>query len=78
MAGIPMTAREQLAAARELGHELTVRKRGPWPEHGDPHPKFYVACSCGWESGRAWRSQRAASAAMAWHLGKVIADGVSA
>lgn len=73
---IPMTAKEQLEAARAAGHELSVVQRGPWPEHGDPHPKFYISCTCGWE-GRAVRSRKAANASLSWHLAKAI-SGVSA
>jgi hypothetical protein len=75
MARIPMTAREQLELGRAYGHELSVVQRGPWPEHGDPHPKFYVSCSCGWD-GRAVRSRKTANGSMIWHLSRAIADGL--
>jgi hypothetical protein len=70
-----MTAREQLQLAQEMGHELRVETRGPWPEHGDPNPKYVIACTCGWRS-TARRSRSAANGAMAWHLGRAIADAV--
>ena len=76
MARIPMTARQQLEIARAHGHTLQVEKRGPWPEHGDPHPKWYVSCTCGW-TGRAVRSEKALNGTMVWHLSKAIADAVS-
>ena len=69
--GLPRTASEILARAAELGHVMTVQKRGPWPEHGDPHPKWYVSCACG-KTFAATRSEKAASAAVSWHLGKAI------
>lgn len=68
---IPLTAKAQLARAAELGHVMAVQKRGPWPEHGDPHPKWYVSCSCG-KAFSASRSERAAKSSIAWHIGKVI------
>jgi hypothetical protein len=71
MARIPLTAREQLLRARDLGHELSVHEAGPWPEYGDPHPKYWLRCSCGYES-TARRSRKALSGTMAWHLGKVL------
>jgi len=74
---IPLTAKEQLSRALELGHELHVVTRGPWPELGDPHPKYYLTCSCGWEAHGTSRSRKALNARMAWHLGQVLADGVS-
>jgi hypothetical protein len=75
---IPMTAREQLLLAREHGHELMIETRGPWPEHGDPHPKYYVSCTCGWHARTQSRSRKAANAYMAVHLGKAIADALEA
>ena len=72
---IPLTAREQLERAHELGHDFRVETRGPWPEHGDLHPKYYLSCSCGWTPKNATRSRKAANTFMAWHMGKVIADG---
>lgn len=69
-----MTAAEQLLQARELGHELSVVQRGPWPEHGDPHPKFYVACTCGWSSKGAARSRKGANFYLVRHLGFVLAE----
>jgi hypothetical protein len=68
-----MTAREQLLAARDRGHELTVIQRGPWPEYDDPNPKWGIVCTCGWKS-RMVRSRKAANATMVWHLGKVISE----
>jgi hypothetical protein len=73
--GLPMTAREQLLLAKESGHQLQVETRGPWPELGDPNPKFYVSCSCGWE-GRVVRSAVAMKASLGWHLGKAVADAL--
>lgn len=71
---IPMNARDQLLLAREHGHELQITQRGPWPEHGDPHPKYRVTCSCGWSQKAQSRSRKAANTWMAWHLGDVISD----
>lgn len=71
---IPMTAKEQLLRARELGHELRIEAAGPWPEHGDPNPKYWIECTCGYRS-TARRSRSAAGGVLAWHLGKVLADG---
>lgn len=68
---IPLTAKAQLARAAELGHEVYVTRRGPWPEHGDPHEKIYVSCTCGYRAA-ATRSERAAKGTVAWHIGKVI------
>lgn len=66
MARIPMTAREQLERAHEFGHDLTVEPRG---EGG------FIVCSCGYRSTR--RMTRATlNSAMAWHLGKAIAEGL--
>lgn len=73
MARVPMTARQQLERARDLGHVLSVVKRGPWPEHGDPHPKWFISCTCGWV-GASVRSESARNAGMIWHLGKAIAE----
>ncbi len=70
---IPMTAREQLLAARDRGHELSVIQRGPWPEHGDPNPKWVVSCTCGYQS-RSRRSKSAVNSAMVIHLGKAISE----
>jgi len=72
---IPLTAREQLQLAQEAGHELYVQERGPWPELGDPHPKFYVKCTCGWE-GRVVRSRKALNSTMVSHLIKAVSEGV--
>lgn len=72
-----MTAKEQLLRAHELGHDLTIRQTGPWPEHNDPHPKYFLRCSCGWAPNGSSRSRKALNARMTWHLGKVIAEGVS-
>lgn len=77
MARIPMSAKEQLVAARELGHELSVRQTGPWPEHNDPHPKYFLTCSCGWAPKGSSRSRVALNARMVWHLGEVLGKGVS-
>lgn len=75
MSRVPMTAREQLLRARELGHELSIEQRGPWPEHGDLHPKYWLRCTCGYESTTR-RSRQALNGTMAWHLGKAIAGAV--
>lgn len=75
MRKIPMTARDQLRLAAEAGHEIYVRETGPWPEHGDPHPKLWIECTCGWKS-TARRSRKAANGTMAWHLGKAIQEAL--
>lgn len=75
--GVPMTAKEQLLRAQELGHELSIITRGPWPEHNDPHPKYWLRCSCGWSPNGSSRSRKALNARMVWHLGQVLAEGVS-
>lgn len=72
MARIPLTVREQLLTARDLGHVLSVETRGPWPEHGDPHPKYFVTCTCGYRGKAAARSRRGASFYVVGHLGRVI------
>src|SRR5690242_8252611 len=74
---MPMNVRDQLLLAAEAGHELRVVKRGPWPEHGDPNPKWYVSCSCGWEA-RAVRSKVAMNGTLAWHLSAAVADALEA
>lgn len=75
MRRVPMSAREQLLLAHERGHDLEVHQRGPWPELGDPHPKYYLRCSCGYVAATR-RSKKALNSAMVWHLGKVIAEGI--
>ncbi len=75
MPRIPMTAKEQLQIAARGGHNLRVETRGPWPEHGDPHPKYRLHCTCGFSS-RNVRSQKALNTSMIWHLSKVVADGL--
>lgn len=69
---IPMTAREQLLAARDRGHELSVetRVREDFP---DALPKYWVVCTCGYRS-RARRSRSALNSAMIVHLGKAISE----
>lgn len=71
-----MSAKEQLLRAHALGHDLTVDVRGPWPEHGDPHAKYRLKCSCGYSS-TARRSRAALNQAMVWHLGRVISDDLA-
>lgn len=73
---IPLTAAEQLLAAQEAGHELTVKQTGPWPELGDPHAKYWVVCSCGYRSA-VRRTRAATNSAMALHLGKALAEAAS-
>ena len=68
---LPRSAPEILARAAELGHVMAVERRGPWPEHGDPHQKIYVTCTCGFVAS-ATRSEKAAQGTVAWHLGKAI------
>ncbi len=68
MARLAMTAKEQLRRAHELGHDFTVEQRGPWPEHDDPHPKFYLHCSCGWKGKGAMRSKKGASGLLIRHM----------
>lgn len=68
---LPRTAPEILARAAELGHVVAVEVRGPWPEHNDPHPKYFLTCTCGFV-GKAQRSLKAAKQSVAWHLGKAI------
>lgn len=70
----PTTAPEILARAAELGHVVSVRKTGPWPEHGDPHPKWFVSCECG-KTFAATRSEKSARASVTWHLGRAIGEG---
>lgn len=76
---IPMTAREQLLLAHDLGHDLTVdtRIREDFP---DAPPKFWVSCTCGYKS-TVRRSYVACNGVLAWHLGKAIGaanlDGVA-
>ena len=69
---IPMTAREQLLAARDRGHELRIvtHSREDFPE---APPKFWVECTCGYRS-TARRSRSAVNSTMAWHLGKAISE----
>ncbi len=62
---IPMTAKQQLEAARRLGHELTITS-------SDREAKWWIVCSCGYESV-ARRSVKAVNGTMAWHLGKALA-----
>lgn len=71
-ARIPLTAREQLFIAREHGHQLSIFERVN-KDHLDAPPKWWVHCTCGWQS-TARRSKSAVNGAMAWHLGKIIAD----
>lgn len=61
--GVPMTAREQLLRAHELGHDISI-------EHGSR-----VVCTCGYRSTTR-RSRSALNATMAWHLGKAISETV--
>ena len=72
------TFSELAARANELGHSCEVLQRGPWPEHDDPHPKFFVTCSCGWKA-KAKREQREAVRTVAWHYGRMIgeSDGIA-
>ncbi len=58
-----MTARGQLLRAHELGHDISI-------EHGQR-----IVCTCGYRSTMRL-SESALNGTMAWHLGKVIADGV--
>lgn len=69
---IPMTAQEQLRLAAESGHTLRLEYREAPPEHPGPI-KYWLICTCGWESTPR-RSRKAVGGAMAWHLGKAIAD----
>lgn len=54
-----------------LGHVCRIEKRGPWPEHGKIHPKYYVMCSCGYE-GRVVMTEPMALEKIAVHLMKEI------
>lgn len=74
MPRIPMTAREQLLAAREQGHVLSVEVRTR-PDFPDAPPKWFVSCSCGYQAA-ARRSRSAANGAMAVHLAKAIVSSV--
>jgi len=69
---IPLSAKEQLRQALELGHELSIvtRTNADFP---DAPPKFWLHCTCGYSS-TAHRSKKAVSATMIWHLGKVLAE----
>jgi len=67
------TLAEVAARAKELGHVAELTQRGPWPEHGDPHPKFYVTCSCGWVM-KAKRNQKEALRSVVWHYGRMIGE----
>lgn len=67
-----MTAKEQLLLAREAGHELSVSSRVN-SDHPDAPPKFWIHCTCGYESN-ARRSMKAVNAALAMHLARAIAD----
>ncbi len=69
MSRIPMTAKEQLETARELGHELSVLRRD-FPEWNVP-PKFFLTCTCGYKA-TAKRSQKALAGVLIWHVGKVL------
>jgi len=69
---VRLTAKEQLEAARKLGHELSIvrRDREDFP---DAPPKFWLRCTCGYES-TARRSEKATVGALVWHLGKVLGE----
>lgn len=67
----PLSAKEQLRQALELGHEPFLDRR-TFAEAGVP-PKIRLRCSCGYES--TWRrSEKAALGALVWHLGKVLGE----
>jgi hypothetical protein len=69
-----MDLRDLAARAKELGHVGDVDVRGPWPEHGEIHAKYYVRCSCGWEFKAAVRSERNAIRWVVFHLGKAVGE----
>lgn len=73
---IPVTAKDQLLAAREMGHELSIEQdvsRPDFASKDEAGERFRLLCTCGWHSN--WRgSRRALNSRMGLHLGKVIAD----
>jgi hypothetical protein len=69
---VPMTAREQLLRAQELGHELSVLTRTN-SDYPDAPPKYWLRCTCGYSS-TARRSKSALNGTMAWHLGKALSE----
>lgn len=72
--GIPMTAKDQLLRARELGHELTVLTRH---HNGSAEPvKYWLKCTCGYSS-TARRTKAQVNGVMVWHLGNVIAESMA-
>lgn len=69
---IPFSAKEQLRQALELGHEPSIVRRD-FPDHPGAPPKFWLRCTCGYES-TARRSEKAALSTIVWHLGKVLGE----
>jgi hypothetical protein len=67
---VKLTAKEQLAEAQRLGHELSFTRR----DFGDKMPpKIRLECTCGYQS--TWRrSEKAAIGTLVWHLGKVLGE----
>lgn len=69
---LPMSAKEQLRQALELGHEPFLDRR-TFPDYPEAPPKIRLRCSCGYES--TWkRSEKAAMGSLVWHLGKVLGE----
>ena len=66
---IPTSKKEQLLIARQLGHVFAVETR----DTAEGHTKYLISCSCGYRAA-ARRSRTAASSAMTWHMGKILAD----
>lgn len=69
---VPISAKEQLRQALELGHEPYIVRR-EFTDHPGAPPKIKFRCSCGYES--TWRrSESAVKGTMVWHLGKVLGE----
>lgn len=67
------TMQEITDRANALGHTVVMDIRGPWPEHGDPYPKVYAKCSCGW-SAKTSRVIKVSLSSVAYHYGKVVGE----
>ncbi len=60
--------------AAELGHVPDIEVRGPWPEHGDIHPKYYCSCSCGWKFKAVVRSEKNAMRWVVAHISVAVGE----